>query len=695
MTDSTEPLCIVAVDDTPVNLTLVSGQLRMVIPDCTVHTAGSGLEGIELVRAKSPDVVLMDFFMPEVDGIEACRRLKADPATSHVPVIMLTAAEIRTDDRVRALEIGADAFLSRPIDPSELAAQIKAMARIKRAEDTLREDKASLVSLNELLKSEVAERTAAEDALEAHRVRLSHLLDVRYSELMLLKRINDAVNQGLPFDAVLRVAVEGVRHFFGYGSCEVFMLDETGESVTLEALAADAGMIAEIESSVGARAMGWRSRLAEGSLYAEVIRTGRTVVTSDVEKAMGELFTAPEHREAAARAARAWGFRTFIRAALMVENEVFGIMGVVLDRDVGEHDVEALEMLAMQVAILVQKARAEAGMREEHAMRMAIEKSVRAGIVAMDAEGRIIYANQAFCAFVGLPHEDLVGMALPYPFMEPGGPGVFERVSMAEAGEGVEARFLHSDGSLMEALVLGSPLRGNLGQNLGWMMSVNEITERKALERRIFDVGDRERRRVGHELHDGVGQLLTGTALMVKALERGLEARGDSKGAEQASRAVVNINEALSMIRSLSEGLCPIEVQTRDCAEALGELVARTRASFGVECAFTTEGDCSVDGTREATQIYLIMSEALNNAVRYSQGGSLSLTLRQSGGELVARLEDSGTGFDAREVEGRGMGMRIMRHRADLIGAQLSITSSPGGGTVVECRYMAKGTHEQ
>jgi two-component system CheB/CheR fusion protein len=609
---------------------------------------------------------------------------------------MLTAAEIRTDDRVRALEIGADAFLSRPIDPSELAAQIKAMARIKRAEDTLRKDKAALVRLNTRLTSEVAERTLTEAALKEHRVRLSRLLDARYSELMLLKRINDAVNHGLPFDAVLRVAVEGVRHFFGYLACEVFMLDETGESITLTALDADAGLIAEIESSVGARAMGWQSALDGGSLYAEVIRTGRTVVTSDVEVAMGDLFAEPAHREAAARAARAWGGVTFIRTALMVENEVFGIMGVVLDRGVEPHDVDALELLAMQVAILVQKARAEAGMREEHAMRVAIEESVRAGIVAMDTEGRIIYANHAFCAFVGLPHEEVVGMALPYPFMEPGGPGVFEQVSMAEAGEGVEARFLRSDGSLMEALVLGSPLRGSLGKSLGWMMSVNDITERKALERRIFDVGDRERRRVGHELHDGVGQILTGTALMVKALERWLEVRGDLKGAEQASRAVGNINEALTMIRSLSEGLCPIEVLTSNCAEALGELVARTRANFGVECSFTTEGDCTVEGTREATQIYLIMGEALNNAVKYSQGGRIILGLRQtSGGELVARLEDGGTGFNERDVEGRGMGMRIMRHRADLIGAQLSITSSPGGGTVVECRYKAKGDHEQ
>ena len=132
---------ILAIDDNPDNLISVSALLNISIPDCRVITAESGKQGIEMARQEAPDCILLDIYMPVMDGFEVCAKLKSHKATCFIPVIMLTAVKTDTRNRVKALELGADAFLTKPIDESELAAQVKAMLRIKAAEDKIREEK--------------------------------------------------------------------------------------------------------------------------------------------------------------------------------------------------------------------------------------------------------------------------------------------------------------------------------------------------------------------------------------------------------------------------------------------------------------------------------------------------------------------------------------------------------------------------
>ena len=132
---------ILAIDDKQDNLMLVSALLKNLIPDCLVLTSQSGKSGIVTTKKERPDVVLLDIRMPEMDGFEVCRRLKSDESTKHIPVIMITAVAKDSTSRVEGLDSGADAFLTKPIDPSELAAQVKVALRIKYAEDRLRNEK--------------------------------------------------------------------------------------------------------------------------------------------------------------------------------------------------------------------------------------------------------------------------------------------------------------------------------------------------------------------------------------------------------------------------------------------------------------------------------------------------------------------------------------------------------------------------
>ena len=125
---------ILVVDDEPTNIRLL--QTRSKAEGYTVLTATNGQEALEQVKTGSPDLILLDVMMPKMDGFEVCRRVRADEATQFLPIVMVTALR-ETQDRIRALEVGADDFISKPFDNTELLARVRSLLRIKQYQDEL------------------------------------------------------------------------------------------------------------------------------------------------------------------------------------------------------------------------------------------------------------------------------------------------------------------------------------------------------------------------------------------------------------------------------------------------------------------------------------------------------------------------------------------------------------------------------
>jgi len=143
---------ILAIDDINDNLISLKAIIADAFPGADVFTALNGAKGIELAIANDPDVILLDIIMPGMDGFEVCRRLKGDERVRDIPVVFITAIKGDKENRIKALEVGAEGFLAKPIDEPELIAQVRAMVKIKEASEQKRNE-------NERLKTLIEERT--------------------------------------------------------------------------------------------------------------------------------------------------------------------------------------------------------------------------------------------------------------------------------------------------------------------------------------------------------------------------------------------------------------------------------------------------------------------------------------------------------------------------------------------------------
>ena len=168
---------ILVVDDTPENIRLLDAVLSP--RGYTVDTVNSGVDALERLSADPlPDLVLLDIVMPEVDGYEVCRRIRAAPATALLPVVMITASS--GEEKLKALEAGADDFVMKPFDQAELLARVRSLIRIKQYHDTIREQATELAEWNRELEKRVEEQVAQIDRM----ARLKRFLSPQLAELI-------------------------------------------------------------------------------------------------------------------------------------------------------------------------------------------------------------------------------------------------------------------------------------------------------------------------------------------------------------------------------------------------------------------------------------------------------------------------------------------------------------------------------
>jgi signal transduction histidine kinase/CheY-like chemotaxis protein len=214
-----------------------------------------------------------------------------------------------------------------------------------------------------------------------------------------------------------------------------------------------------------------------------------------------------------------------------------------------------------------------------------------------------------------------------------------------------------------------------------------DITQRKLIERELLRVSDAEKNRIGSDLHDGLGQYLTGISCLSAALRDKLQTQKKSE-ADDAATISTLVQEAIAQTRALARGLCPVQLETAGLETALEDLTFQVQRLHGLECAFESLGNAADCDSSVALHLYRIAQEAINNAVKHANAKRISVRLDFAQQNKTLTIEDDGCGFDPQIDYGPSSGMSLMPYRAAMIGGTLNVTSQPNCGTKVECRFV-------
>jgi PAS domain S-box-containing protein len=327
--------------------------------------------------------------------------------------------------------------------------------------------------------------------------------------------------------------------------------------------------------------------------------------------------------------------------------------------------------------------------RSEARFRQLVEQAVD-GIFVCDEDGLLVDVNRQACDSLGYEREELLGMSLVDLCVGLDNEDLWELIDRLDPGQSEThaASHVRRDGSTFPVELHLGPFWDHEGAPRILALA-RDVTDRQRLERAALEAAEQEARRIGRDLHDGLGQHLTGMAFLAKGLERSLTERGLPEAAE-ARQIVTLVKEAVGHSRALAHGLAPVGVHGTELAPALENLAERTRNVFGIECEFQGEPVDRVPDDATATAFYRIAQEATNNALKHGQASRITIRLENDDeGGLRLAIEDDGKGLPLTRPS-EGLGLRLMKLRAETVGAKLDIENvDEDGGTRVECTLPA------
>jgi two-component system, LuxR family, sensor kinase FixL len=336
-----------------------------------------------------------------------------------------------------------------------------------------------------------------------------------------------------------------------------------------------------------------------------------------------------------------------------------------------------------------QRKQAESALGDSAERLRAILETAVEGIITIDERGIIESVNASAETIFGYKAREVIGknisILMPSPHRQQHDTYLSNYRHTGHAkiiGIGREVSGRRKDGSVFPMDLSVSEVR--LANRRLFTGFIRDITERKRLEKEILEVSDREQRRIGYDLHDGLCQHLAAIELKSQVLEQKLGKRSKA-AATRLGEIAKDVRDAIGHTRSLARGLSPVTLESEGLASALQELAVNTENIFNVSCRFEFEEPVQVHDHAVATNLFRIAQEAVSNAIKHGKAKRISINLESPRGQITLRVSDNGAGFPAKSPHQKGMGLRIMQSRAGMIGGTLAIESSDAGGVMVTC----------
>jgi PAS domain S-box-containing protein len=322
-----------------------------------------------------------------------------------------------------------------------------------------------------------------------------------------------------------------------------------------------------------------------------------------------------------------------------------------------------------------------------HTQLAAIVESSSDAILSGTLEGIITSWNKGAQRVFGYTAEEITGHSVTTlipPERRDELVTILEAIGRDETIEPFETVRVRKDGRLVNVSLTVSPVRDATGRITEVSAIMQDISERKRLEAEILQVSEREQRRIAEDLHDGVGQQLGGIACLSNVLKKNLT---DQVSPEAGAAAKISelLTVAMAQTRSLARGLHPVAPEANGLMSALEDLAGRITDLFKVSCQFECPQPVTIEDNTQATHLYRIAQEAVTNSLKHGRAQQIRIGLFSTPERITLAVDDDGAGFKPGERHSKGLGLRIMTHRAGMIGGSFSVQKRAGGGTVAIC----------
>lgn len=628
---------VLLVEDHFPDAVLLRGQLARSTPPVQLTLATrmeEALSALERPGADPFDVVLLDLFLPDSRGLDTVQRVVA--AAPGLPIVVLTGLDDR-ELATQAMQAGAQDYLVKAqSDPHLLLRTMQYAIYRKKATAEQQRLVGELQRARDELEQRVQERTAE----------LAKAVDELQAEVVERLRVEDGLRAS---ELRFRQMAENLPQVFWMSNAEL-----------TQALYVNP-MFEQV----------WQ--VPAQRLYDEPQYWVQTVHPGDRRRLLAKVRRAMHSPE---------GIAAFDEEFRIFRGD--GAVRLVRARGFPVCDFEGRLQRICGTCEDVTDQR----LAEEARLRLAaIVESSRDAILATDLEGTILSWNESASRLFGYQPQEAIGQ--PVTMLAPSGRRA-EMSSMLQAVrrggrlQAMETVQLRRNGKPVHVSVTASPVQDPSG-NITMSMIIRDISENRRLQQEVLRISGMERRRTGQDLHDSLGQVLAGLAMMSQALARRLVDRNGQE-AELAERIARTADEAVDVCRRLAHGLCPVEITAHGLPAGLKELAEQTEARFGISCSFAFDQDVADVDSTVANEVYLIALEAVTNAARHAQAGHIQIQLRQTGEALVLVVRDDGVGLPRKAQRRRkGMGLRIMHYRAAMIGAVLRSLPATGGGHQIVC----------
>lgn len=663
------PVTILVVDDDQGLLVLIRNALRG--ENRHVATVPSGREALVWLERHPADLLLLDLRLRDIRGVEFLTALAE--AGHRVPFIIITG---QGDEReaVEMMKRGALDYLVKDVDFIEFLPTVVNRALEWQAKD------------RKLAETEAA-RTQAETKLAvAH-----SLLAEEFVDMSRLHRVSTRFVQQDDFQGLLEDIVEAAMSVTKADMGNLQLLEPQTDSLKIiaqrgfdQAFLDFFNVVHEGEAACGAALKRHKRLLIED------------VSTSPVFARSPAL---PVLLKAGVRAVQS-------TPLLDRQGHLLGMFSTHYRQvhSFSERELRLLDLLARQAADLIERSVALETVRQRGEELAALLDMLPAYVwVAHDAGCRVITGNRAANELAGVLEGANVAQgkaAAPHAphlrQLKPDGSEyrpeelpIQRAIATRQPVRGALVEFRFADDRCVQTVGDVVPLFDATGQVRGAVAAFFDITERRKLERALVEATEREQRRFGHDLHDGLGQRLTGLEMLSHVLAEDLKDHARDL-AKQARRLNTELRETVSEARLISHSLAPVPLDGDGLMRGLSELASRTSRHKGVSCHFLCEPPVHLEDTSVATHLYRIAQEAVANALKHGKARKIEIRLAEQAGVLELCIENNGRLLPKMDRGNDGIGLNAMRYRAGLIGADLSIKPGVRRGARVSCTLRRK-----